>query len=450
MLKSVETIGAKDHAEAIAIFRAQVIAPMCVGKLGRGERAELLTALSEQTFMPPGADTSRCYAAPTIERWLYRYRRGGLEALKPVSRERGAALVLTDAQRVLLVQIREQHPSASAELIVSTLEHDGRLTAGTVSPNTVRRLFRLNGLDKKSARAAARGSIRRRWQAECVNDVWHADVCHGPALSVDGRSVPLRIHALLDDHSRRIIAIQACVTERESEMLMLLVKALRLHDAPATLYLDNGATYSGDALKTVCARLGIALVHAKPYDPEARGKMERFWRTLREGCLDHLGPMTSLHDVQVRLLAYVDKRYQIAPHASLMGRSPLEVYEHERPSGAPNMTEARLAHAMTVHGTRRVRRDGTLELGGVTWETTIGFLAGRNVVVGRSLLDPTSAPWIEHEEQRFALHRVDPVANAKRTRTPISAHRAKRGIDVPFDPTSALLDAMLGRKAGQP
>jgi hypothetical protein len=103
-----------------------------------------------------------------------------------------------------------------------------------------------------------------------------------------------------------------------------------------------------------------------------------------------------------------------------------------------------------VHGTRRVRRDGTLELGGVTWETTIGFLAGRNVVVGRSLLDPTSAPWLEHEEQRFALHRVDPVANAKRTRTPVSAHRPKRGIDVPFDPTSALLDAMLGRKAGQP
>ena len=73
--------------------------------------------------------------------------------------------MLNHEQRVLLVQIREQHPGASAELIVSTLEHDGRLTAGTVSPNTVRRLFRLNGLDKKSARAAERGSIRRRWQA---------------------------------------------------------------------------------------------------------------------------------------------------------------------------------------------------------------------------------------------------------------------------------------------
>jgi putative transposase len=449
MLKNAEALGAKDQTEAIAIFRAQVIAPLCVGRLARGERAELLLSLSEQTFTPPGAETSRTYAAPTIERWLYRYRRGGLSALKPVSREEGAALAITDAQRELLLQIRSEHPSASAELIVGTLEHDGRLVAGSVSPNTVRRLFRLHGLDKKSARSAARGSIRRRWQAASVNELWHADVCHGPALNIGGRSLPLRIHALLDDHSRRIVAIQACVTERESEMLSLLVKALRLHDAPRTLYLDNGPTYSGDALRTFCSRLGINLLHAKPYDPEARGKMERFWRTLREGCLDHLGPMTSLHDVQVRLLAYLDQRYHISPHASLMGQTPLAVHELGRSQEPSQLTEARLAEALTVHGTRRVRRDGTLELGAVTWETTVGFLAGRNVIVGRSLLDPSSAPWVAHEDQRYALHRVDPEANAKRPRSE-RAHKAKRGLDVPFDPPSAMLDAMLNRKAGEP
>jgi hypothetical protein len=96
-----------------------------------------------------------------------------------------------------------------------------------------------------------------------------------------------------------------------------------------------------------------------------------------------------------------------------------------------------------------VRRDGTLELGGVTWETTVGFFAGRNMVAGRSLLDPTSVPWLEHEGQRFVLHRVDPVANGQRTRNPIATRRAKRGIDVPFDPPAALLAAMLGRKAGE-
>jgi transposase InsO family protein len=84
---------------------------------------------------------------------------------------------------------------------------------------------------------------------------------------VDGQSRPLRIHALLDDHSRYVVALQACSNERESEMLALLVRAWRGHGLPEKLYLDNGPTYVGDALYTACGRLGITLVHARPYDP---------------------------------------------------------------------------------------------------------------------------------------------------------------------------------------
>jgi transposase InsO family protein len=98
-------------------------------------------------------------------------------------------------------------------------------------------------------------------------------------------------------------------------MLGILVRALRRHGPPDVLYLDNGSTYSGEILRTACARLGIALVHAKPYDAPARGKMERFWRTLREGCLDHLGEVASLHDVEVRMLAFLDRHYHVSPHA---------------------------------------------------------------------------------------------------------------------------------------
>ena len=63
------------------------------------------------------------------------------------------------------------------------------------------------------------------------------------------------------------------ITERELDMLHLMVRALRKHGAPDLLYLDNGSTYRGDVLRLGCERLGITLVHAAPYDPEARGKM---------------------------------------------------------------------------------------------------------------------------------------------------------------------------------
>src|SRR5690606_19835999 len=120
-----------------------------------------------------------------------------------------------------------------------------------------------------------------RWQAERPNALWHGDVCHGaPLRGPDGSSRPLRIHALLDDATRYVVALQAFASEREDDMLALLVGALRRHGPPRALYLDNGPTYRGTALRLVCERLGTTLVHAQPYDPAARGKMERFWRTL--------------------------------------------------------------------------------------------------------------------------------------------------------------------------
>ena len=97
---------------------------------------------------------------------------------------------------------------------------------------------------------------------------------------------------------------------------------IRRHGAPIVLYLDNGSTYRGDVLATACSRLDISLVHAKPYDPRSRGKMERLWRTLRMGCLDHLPTMSSIHDVHVRLLAFVDEHYHRASHAVCWAAPP--------------------------------------------------------------------------------------------------------------------------------
>ena len=91
--------------------------------------------------------------------------------------------------------------------------------------------------------------------------------------------MPLRIHAILDDHSRYVVALAARHTERESEMLALLVQAMRRYGAPDALYLDKGPTYVGETLSTACGRLGIGLIHAKPYDPQSRGARARMQRS---------------------------------------------------------------------------------------------------------------------------------------------------------------------------
>jgi putative transposase len=426
----VDSLKPKDSVEAVAVFRAQVIGSlMCRDPESHGELADALRQLAGQPVRPPGRDTSRRFSVPTLERWYYAFKARGLDGLKPKGRTVGFALRLEASTRELLLQIRREHPRVSTALILRTLERDGRLQKGAVSQQTLRRLYAAHGLDRQHIEAS--DQPRRRWETAAPNLLWHTDVCHGPALRIDGKSCPLRVHALLDDHSRYIVAIQACATERETEMLALTVKALRLHGCPNAMYTDNGPTYVGDALATLCSRLGIGLLHAKPYDPQARGKMERFWRTLREQCLDHVGDLASLHDVQVRLLAWLDRHYHVTSHSSLMGKTPAEVYETGRRKPVDDIM---LREALIVHGKRRIRR---------LFEIEQAFLSGRLVTIARSLLDPSELPWVEHEDQRHVLRHVAPRKNAERRKP-----RLKRGIDaLPFDPPGAWLADITGRKA---
>ena len=433
------------HAEEIALFRATIIGALGHRDFHHGELHRELAALSKTRFRPPGSDVTRSYSIPTLERWYYAHKSGGLKALHPRPRsDQGHAAELTNEQRELLVDIRREHPSISVPTILRTLILDGRLEKDAISESTARRFFVDKGLDRISLRNTVGTKTRLRWQVERPGMLWHGDVCHGQQLIIGGTTRPLRIHALLDDASRYIVAIEAHHSEREIDMLGLFVRALRRHGPPEMLYLDNGSTYRGHTLQLACQRLGIQLLHARPYDAAARGKMERFWRTLREGCLDHLGSIATLPDIQIRLDAFVQKHYHQHPHGALVGKSPAGVFAtRER---ADNLTEDHLRHALTVYEKRRVRNDTTLSLDGRDWELDQGFLAGHLVTVGRNLVEPDAPPWVLHEDKRLALHPVDPVGNARRKRPLKQRPPAPPPRPVNFDPLGALLTKPNSRK----
>jgi transposase InsO family protein len=426
----------RDHAEVIALFRAEIIGGIARREMDRGDLAAAIRAIAAARYRPPGRRAGKQYGVSTIERWYYAYRSGGLEALRPSPRsDRGRARELTPEQRELLLDVRREHPSASASVIVRTLVADGRLAKKAVSVTTVRRLFREAGLTRG---VRPDGHTRLRWEAGHAGALWHGDVCHGPALRIGKTTKPLRIHALLDDKSRYVVALEAHHTEREDDMLGIFLRALRRHGAPDALYLDNGATYRGEDLRIACERLDISLLHARPGDAQARGKMERFWRTLRQGCLDHLGTMTQLHDVQARLLAFLDKHYHRAPHGGLFGKRPADVWAK---ASTRALEESALSRALTTRDRRRVRRDGTLDVDGVPWQLDQSFLAGALVTVA---IDTTgsASPVVEHDGRTYKLHRVDAVAAGMTRRKP---HDKPRVSGVKFDPPGALLDKLVGR-----
>jgi hypothetical protein len=147
--------------------------------------------------------------------------------------------------------------------------------------------------------------------------------------------------------------------------------------------------------------------------------------------------MSSLHDVQARLLAFLDEHYHRTAHGGLFGKTPAEAWASAttRPVDEPT-----LSAALTTQTRRRVRKDGTLDIDGKTWQLDESFLAGALVTVA---VDLTSgeAPVVAYDDRRYVLRPVDPVAAGKTRRKPPEPPPPS----VPFDPPGALLDRLAGR-----
>lgn len=425
------------HREKVALFRLSVIGDLLAQELSRGELQEELKARAAKRYRPPGASTTRTYNWKTLQRWYYEARRAP-SALLPASRQRGFARKLTDEQRQLLLDMRAAHRSAPIELILQEAVRHGLVPEGSVSTSTLARLFRQAGLNRQAKRKTSRqvDVQRRRWQAAHPCDLWHGDVCHLvlPEPDGSGKTRKVLVHGLLDDASRYFVALSARLAEQERDMLEVFCGALLQHPAPKTLYLDNGSTYRGDVLALICARLGINLVHAPPYSPENRGKMERVWRTMRSRCTDHLPGTASRHDVDQALWAWLDADYQRRPHAALMGESPRRRYLADRPARRP-LTPRELAKALEIDARRRVKKDGTFSVDSVVYEVSGRHLHGRWVqIVTDGMTGRLLRVTCESQPVRFG--RCEPMNNARRRRAPATDAPTP---DVSFDPIARLL-----------
>jgi transposase len=134
IIEDGEKLGPKDHAERVALFRVQVIGPLLARDFqDHGELAEEIRAIAAKWHRPPESALGRRYSAPTVERWYYEYKRGGLDALRPRRRsDTGHARDLTEQQRDLLLEIRREHRRATA---ASAPAHSRRARSSIVAFN---------------------------------------------------------------------------------------------------------------------------------------------------------------------------------------------------------------------------------------------------------------------------------------------------------------------------
>ena len=220
-----------------------------------------------------------------------------------------------------------------------------------------------------------------------------SDVMHGPKVADGRRRRKTFLIAFIDDATRVIPFAAFAHSENTTAFLPVFKQAIARRGLPARLYVDNGANYRSQQLALVCAKLGIALIHARPYQPAGKGKIERFFRTLRAGWLAHLTPAAteSLKTLNRTLWAWVEGEYHRSPHRGLDGRTPLDQWalagEHVRyPDPGTDLDDLFLFETR-----RRVMKDRTVSLNGQLYEVD-AHLVGQLVTLRYDPDAPPSRP----------------------------------------------------------
>ena len=310
--------------------------------------------------------------------------------------------------------IKTEHPGYSARAVIERARKDGQIPeAAMPSLSTVQRLLKREGLIGRLA-ADSPGTDRRRFAYRQAGQLWMSDVMHGPKAPDGRRRRKTYLIAFIDDATRVIPHAAFAFAENTAAFLPVFKHALLRRGLPQRLYVDNGANYRSHHLALVCAKLGIALIHGRPYQPAGRGKIERWFRTVRAGWLRHLdlAKLDTLEALNRLLWAWIEGEYHQAPHRGLGGQTPLDRWARtgtdvRYPDAGMDLDDLFLFEAK-----RRVMKDRTLSLNGRLYEAD-AVLVGETVTVRYDPHAPPTRPLqLLHDGQPAGLAtRLDAYAN---------------------------------------
>ena len=375
-----------DLRQQIALFRYTLIADLVLLPVGTPGTGAMMRAKAEKSYTIPGTTRTRV-AAETMRHWINDYRRGGFDALYPKPRtDRGKPRRLPPEVAERLIALKTENAALSVRAIIQKAREEG--IDHPLASSTVHRLFSREGLFDKSA---PDGADRRRFAFQHAGELWMSDVMHGPKVRHGRTRRKTYLIAFIDDATRVIPFAAFAMAENTAAFLPVFKDALIRRGLPARLYVDNGSAYRSRHLSLVCAKLGVALIHARAFQPAGKGKIERFFRTLRAGWLRHLGDdvLDNLETLNRSLWAWIEGEYHCSPHRGLdEGRTPLEQWALASAGVRYPDATLDLDDLFLFEAKRRVYKDRTVSLDGRVYEVD-ALLVGQNVILR---YDPAAPP----------------------------------------------------------
>jgi transposase InsO family protein len=317
-------------------------------------------------------------------RWVYeicrRFDAAGEAGLEPRSRRpraspRRTAAALEDEIVELRKELGDLGFDAGAQTIrVHLVRRHGEAAVPAVS--TIWRILVRWGFVTPQPQKRPRSSFVR-FEADMPNERWQADITHWRLA--DGSEV--EILNVIDDHSRLLIASDARIIFKAADVVASFHRGAAAHGFCASLLTDNGAVFTAAprggrcAIELECARLGIGLVHSRPYHPQTCGKVERFHQTLKR-FLARQELAHSIPQLQAQLDRFADYYNTVRPHRGIGRRTPAEAFA-ARPKATPSL------QPLPVPGRFRLRRDKVDITGVVTLRHDSRL---HHIAIGRKLV----------------------------------------------------------------
>lgn len=394
-----------------AVFRYGLISE-ATRPLAHEVVAQTLARTAARQHALPDGSLQR-FSGSTLRSWLRAYQRGGLDALLPKTRaDKGTFRKLDDDAAEIIARHRVQQRALSVKLFHQILHEDGVLPDGfQICEATLRRFLQARGLDKP-----LRGPERARAKYEMPhpNDLWVADFMHGPHVRTDQGKRRAILCAILDDHSRLATGARFALSEDTAVLLHTFRDAIATYGVPKRFYCDNGPAFVARHLAEACARIGCALLHSEPFDSPSRGKVERFFRTVRLRFLPRLKDehLASLDALKERFEAWLREDYHLRRHGGI-GMKPLDRFL----AGAEQTLIQRLApheidQAFLGRLTRVVRQDATVKLDGLFYEVPPEFIGAR-VELRFPIARPDELVLYRDDQPITRVRPVDVVDNAR-------------------------------------
>ena len=406
-----------DPATEVALFRYQIIAPL-LSPLAPGETLKKRIAhIVRRQHLHPLRGPIRV-GFGTVEEWFYRHRRDGLDGLTPKSRkDRGKSRRIDDEMAEEIISLAREHPELDGPGILAELKARwGKDEYPLPSLSTLYRFLRAEGLDRR------RGPTRRDHRAyafELAGDCWQADVMYGPSIPVrDGTRRKTYLIAVLDDATRLIPHAQFYFEQHLRSLKDCLKQAFLKRGLCRRLYVDNGKIFRSRAMLKLAARLGMQVIHSRPYRPQGRAKLERWFGTVRRSFLRRvdLDRLEGIDALNRLLFAWIEGEYHVKPHRGIEKEMPLDRWVRLANGIRSLPPEIDLDQLFLEETTRKVARDGTFSLRRRIFEAGPHYI-GLRVTVLFDPFDLRRVFFLSGEETKDAFP-VDLTGNRRVRREP--------------------------------